>query len=171
MSIMLHEHTTCRVATIQRGCRQLNSTQRHLCVSLLVTFVQTMSLFATTDVPTSVIFHVLHFPAIAIIYFISPQGQPTDYFLWSSVIFCSCKFSAPVSDICSSFMLRLRAAPLHSQRALCIAVIYQQQLSMPGGSGSRNKSESRCPGCAQVHTVAWCYTSPDTLRRPAASVT
>jgi len=59
--------------------RQLNSTQHHLYITLLVTFVQTMSLFATFDVPRSVIFQVLHFPAIAIL---------------CSVILWSCKFSA-----------------------------------------------------------------------------
>ena len=61
MSVMLREHPICRVTAFRHRCRQLNSTRCHLCVTLLVTFFQTMSLFATFDVPIFVIFQLLLF--------------------------------------------------------------------------------------------------------------
>jgi len=59
----------------------LNSTQRHLRVSLLVTFAQTMSLFATFDVPCR---SVRHFPRPA--------------FSGLLLLFCDPSFSGPANS-------------------------------------------------------------------------
>jgi len=82
MSVILHEHKICRIACALpalMSTTELDSTSPLQCVTLLVS--QTVSLFATFDVPRSVIFRFC-------------ISQLLLYILCSG-IFWSCKFSVP----------------------------------------------------------------------------